>query len=119
MRNSSSNREAGSGECQKVNRRASVGKLRIHLQPEANDSAKSRHAKVTLEIQTNARPVYLTGIVARDVRRGWVNLEVPPLENRDEPLRWLRRRRERLEEAEFYELLSGKSPAGCCDSQKP
>lgn len=98
----------------------SVGKLRIHLQPEADDSAKSRHAKVTLEIQTNARPVYLTGIVAREVRRGWVNLEIPPLENWEEPLRWLsRQQRERLEEAEFYELLQREVPRRLLRLPKP
>jgi len=89
----------------------SVGKLRIHLRPEPNDHPESRHARVTLEIQTGARPVYLTGIVAREVRRGWINLDIPPLEQWDESLSWLsRRQRERIEEPAFYELLQREIP---------
>jgi len=89
----------------------SVGKLRIHLQPESNDRPASRQAKVTLQLQTDARPVYLTGIVAREVRRGWVNLEIPPLEQWEESLRWLsRRQRKRIEEPGFYELLQREIP---------
>ncbi len=48
----------------------SVGRLRIHFQPQPSDRPESRHAKVTLEIQTDVRPVYLTGILAHEVRRG-------------------------------------------------
>jgi len=88
-----------------------VGKLRIHFRPEPNDRPESRQAKVTLELQTDARPVYLTGIVAREVRSGWVNLEIPPLEQWEEPLHWLSRtQRERIEEPAFYELLQREIP---------
>ncbi len=53
----------------------------------------------------------LTGIVARKVRRGWMNLEIPPLEQWEEPLRWLSRgQRERIEEPGFYELLQREVP---------
>ena len=89
----------------------SVGKLGIHLRPEPSEKPGFRKAKVTLSIQTNAGPVYLTGIVASEVRRGWVNLEIPPLEQWEEPLRWLsRRQRERIEEPSFYELLQREIP---------
>ena len=89
----------------------SVGRLGIHLKPEPSEKPGFRKAKVTLSIQTNARPVYLTGIVASEVRRGWVNLEIPPLEQWEEPLRWLsRRQRERIEEPSFYELLQREIP---------
>jgi len=89
----------------------SVGKLRIHFRPEPNDRPESRQAKVTLELQTDARPVYLTGIVAREVRHGWMNLEIPPLEQWEGPLRWLSRtQRERIEEPAFYELLQREIP---------
>ena len=89
----------------------SVGSLRIHLKPEADDCPESRHARVTLEIQTTARPVYLTGILAREVRRGWVNLDIPPLEQWEESMHWLsRRQRERIEEPAFYELLQREIP---------
>ncbi|MBL7038604.1 MAG: hypothetical protein ISR77_08225 [Pirellulaceae bacterium] len=89
----------------------SVGRLGIHLKPEPSENPVFRKAKVTLSIQTNAGPVYLTGIVASEVRRGWVNLEIPPLEQWEEPLRWLSRvQRERIEEPGFYELLQGEIP---------
>jgi len=81
----------------------SVGKLRIHLKPEANEKPGARRAKVTLSFETDASPVYLTGIVASEVRRGWVNLQIPPLEQWADPMRWLTRvQRERIEEAGFY-----------------
>lgn len=35
-----------------------------------------------------------------------MTLQIPPLENWEEPLRWLNRsQRERFEEADFYEML--------------
>jgi hypothetical protein len=52
--------------------------------PESNDGPDARQATVTLEIQRDARPVYLTGLVAREVPRGRVNLEIPALEHRGE-----------------------------------
>lgn len=89
----------------------SVGRLRIHLKPEASARPNFRKAKVTLSIQTDAKPVYLTGIVANEIRHGWVNLEIPPLEQWEEPMRWLSRaQRERIEEPEFYELLQQEIP---------
>ncbi len=92
-------------------RTPSVGRLRIHLKPEPGEKPGFRSAKVTLSIQTDARPVYLTGIVANEVRRDWVNLEIPPLEHWEEPLRWLaQRQRERIGEPSFYELLQREIP---------
>ena len=89
----------------------SIGRLRIHLKPESNGKPGARKAKVTLSIKTDASPVYLTGIVATEVRRGWVNLQIPPLEQWEEPMRWLTRvQRERIEEAAFYELLQQEVP---------
>jgi hypothetical protein len=89
----------------------SVGRLQLHFRPEPNDLPQSRQAKVTLEIQTDPKPVYLTGIVAREVRPGWVNLEIPPLEQWEESLRWLSRsQRERIESPEFFRLLQREIP---------
>ena len=49
--------------------------------------------------------------MAREVRRGWVNLDIPPLEQWEESMRWLsRQQRERMEEPEFYELLQREIP---------
>ncbi len=51
------------------------------------------------------------GLVAREVRCGWVTLEIPPLEQWEQPLSWLtRRQRERIEDAEFFELLQREIP---------
>jgi len=89
----------------------SVGKLRIHLKPEPSENSGARTAKVTLSVETDGRPVYLTGIVATEVRRGWVNLQIPPLEQWEEPMRCLTRtQRERIEESGFYELLQQEIP---------
>jgi hypothetical protein len=89
----------------------SVGRLRIHLKAQPSEKPGSRVAKVTVRVQTRATPVYLTGIVAREVRRGWVNLEIPPLEQWEEPLRWLsRQQRKRIDEPAFYELLQRTIP---------
>ena len=39
-------------------------------------------------------------------RRGWLNLQIPPLGSWSELIRWLTRaQRERIESKEFYELL--------------
>ncbi len=89
----------------------SVGRLRIHFRREPDDRPESRQAKVTLEIPTAGKPVFLTGIVAREARRGWVNLDIPPQEQWEESLRWLsRRQRERIEDPTFYELLQREIP---------
>jgi site-specific recombinase XerD len=139
-------KKRAAGSASRPPAKPSVGRLRIHVQPEPSRAADalapsplpaqrssggegrvrggifspaarphdrpgSRQAKVTLEIPTDTRPVYLTGIVAREIRRGWVNLEIPPWENWDEPLRRLSPpQRQRIEEPEFYELLQREIP---------
>lgn len=86
-----------------------VGQLRIHVKTESGE--KHRQAKVTLGIQTDTRPVYLTGIVAKEIRPGWVSLDIPPLEKWEEPFRWFTpQQRERIESPEFYELLQREIP---------
>jgi integrase/recombinase XerD len=83
-----------------------VGRLKIHFQQQSNESRGCRRAKVTLAIHSRSRPIYFTGILASEVRPGYVTLQIPPLENWEEPLRWLSRsQRERFEEPEFYETL--------------
>ena len=63
-------------------------------------------ANVALTITSNDRPVKLDGIIVKEQRRGWVTLDVPPLEAWDEPLRWAtRQQRERIESPEFYQWL--------------
>jgi len=83
-----------------------VGRLQIHFQQQPSETKGCRNAKVTLAIQSNSRPIYFTGILASEVRPGYVTLQIPPLESWEEPLRWLSRtQRERFEEPEFYEML--------------
>jgi len=49
--------------------------------------------------------------MAREVHRGWVNLEIPPLEQWEESLRWLsRRQRERIGKPAFFYLLQRAIP---------
>jgi site-specific recombinase XerD len=92
-----------------------VGNLQIHLQPppagEDAATSVSRRAKVTLAIDGGGRPIYLTGIVAQEVRPGWVTLEVPPLEQWEESLRWLTPlQRERVASPGFFRLLQQEIP---------
>ncbi len=86
-----------------------VGKLKLHFREELSSSPQQRIVKVTIGIDENPRTVFLTGIVARQVRRGWVTLEIPPLEVWEEPLRWLdREKRWRIEQPEFFEMLQSE-----------
>ncbi len=105
-------------------RRADVGQLRIHFQQQATSQQTSdqqgsdsdcRHAKVTLSVLSEGRHVYFTGIVAKEVRRGYVTLDIPPLEQWFEPLSWLTgAQRERFNEADFYELLQREISTRLC-----
>jgi site-specific recombinase XerD len=85
-----------------------VGRMQIHMRL-APDSLPGRpKAQVTLEIKTDTRPIYLTGIIVREARPGWQTLEVPPLEQWEEPSRWLTpAQRQRIEMPEFYRMLEG------------
>lgn len=88
-----------------------VGKLQIHLQQQPKEPTILRSAKVTLSIQSDGRPIYFTGTVAKEVRPGWVTLEIPPLEQWEEPLRWLApMQRERIESPEFFQMLQREIP---------
>jgi integrase/recombinase XerD len=83
-----------------------VGRLKIHFQQQPSESKGCRQAKVTLAVYNNSRPIYFTGILASEVRPGYVTLQIPPLESWEDPLRWLNRdQRERFEEPDFYETL--------------
>lgn len=104
-------RQGRSTEERASDRQPSVGKLRIHLKPIETKPTEGLAAKVTVAIDSGSRPVYLTGIVAREVRPGWITLEIPPLERWEESLKWLsRRQRERIEESRFFALLQREIP---------
>ena len=50
--------------------------------------------------------VHLDGIVVREPRRGWVTLQLPPLEAWESRLLWLLpEQRERVETPEFFQLV--------------
>ena len=84
----------------------SVGRLDIHMRAAPDCGPGERRAQVTLGIQRAGGPVYLTGIVVREMRPGWLNVQVPPMESWADPMRRLtHEQRERLETPEFYELL--------------
>ena len=88
-----------------ISKRPPSGRFRLHFQPQP-DAQQRRSAKVTIEIVSSDRPVYLTGICALEVRPGYVTLDIPLLERWSEPLGWLtQEQRERIEEPEFYERL--------------
>ena len=83
-----------------------VGRLSIHMRPAPDCKPTERRAQVTLDIQHPRGPVYLKGIVVREMRPGWLNIEVPPMESWADPIRRLTAaQRERLETPEFYEML--------------
>jgi integrase/recombinase XerD len=110
-------------------RRPEAGKLRIHFQQQESE-ANCRAARVTLSVasgrscggdanklssDSDQRPVYFTGIIAKEVRRGYVTLDIPPLERWSESLSWLsREQRERFEEPKFYELLQREISTRLC-----
>jgi len=86
-----------------------VGRLKIHMRAAPDCPAGERRAQVTLAIESGSGPVYLTGTVVREMRPGWLNVEVPPLESWDASIRRLTcAQRERLESPEFFELLQSQ-----------
>ena len=90
-------------------RRRPVGRLKIHMRRSPEPTDPSDLVQVTLEIHSDDRPVYLIGIRVQEARRGWLNIQIPPLEAWSEPLRWLTpSQRERIESEEFYELLQSQ-----------
>ena len=83
-----------------------VGHMKIELKPRPVSPDAPPSADVTLSIRSDGVPIELSGIVVRQPRPQWITLEVPLLETWREPLKWLtREQRERIESADFYELL--------------
>jgi hypothetical protein len=83
-----------------------VGRLRIELQRRPSGTETVPAADVTLTIMTDPHPVELTGIIVSEARSGWLTLDVPPLERRQEPMKWLTpEQKTRIESAEFYQRL--------------
>jgi hypothetical protein len=83
-----------------------VGRLQIHLQPRHGDTA----ADVRLVILGGGPPVSLDGIVAHELRPGWITLEIPPPERWAAAFRWLTPlQRRRIESAEFFTMLQAEA----------
>ena len=84
-----------------------LGRLRIDFRRNGERDA----ANVDLTVVTKTSSVRLPGIVAREVRKGWVTLEIPPLEHWEEPMRWLNPpERERVESPRFFQVLQEHVP---------
>ena len=83
-----------------------VGTMRIDLKMRENDSDSIRTANVSLSIARGSQPVKLDGIVVREVRSGWLSVELPTLESWREAMKRLTpAQQERLQSPEFYHNL--------------
>ena len=79
-----------------------VGRLRIELTRRPGQAA----ADVGLLVLGGERPVRLDGIIVRELRPGWLTLDIPPAERWAEPLRWLTPpQRRRIESAALFAML--------------
>lgn len=79
-----------------------VGRMRIELKARSGEPA----ADVKLLILGGEHPVCLDGIVVREVRPGWIKLDIPPQERWADAFRWLTPlQRHRIESARFYAML--------------
>ena len=83
--------------------RSPFGKLRVYLKADSA-SGEPRRCNVTISIgSADDSRIFLTGMVATEVRPGWITLTVPAYEQWDETLRWLARpQRDRIESPEFF-----------------
>ena len=80
--------------------------MRIELKPRQQERDSSTPVVEVCLSVLNDPPVKLEGIVASQPRKGWITLDVPPLERWSEPMKWLRpEQRERIESPEFYQWL--------------
>jgi integrase/recombinase XerD len=79
-----------------------VGRMQILLRRRQGENA----ADVELSIFNDDRFIYLDGITVREPCRGFVTLQIPPLESWEKPMRWLTpQQRERVETPEFFQLV--------------
>ena len=88
-----------------------VGKLKIHLKEDNTSEQGVPQFKVTLEICNGDRPIYFTGILAKQVRTDWITLEIPPLDAWKAEMNWLTpAQRTRFQQAEFFNMLQTEIP---------
>jgi hypothetical protein len=83
-----------------------VGRISVHMRAAVEPSGRERQAQVTLGVAHPEGPVYLTGTIVTEMRPGWLNVQVPPREKRDEPMSKLTEiQRDRLSSPAFFEML--------------
>jgi len=84
-----------------------VGRMRLwSSQVEMRRGFWSMDARVAILSDEARNTVHLDGIVLKEVRPGWVSLELPPLEHWEGSLAQLTAgQRERIERPEFYEAI--------------
>ena len=86
-----------------------VGRMRFEITPRPQDKGSlTPVADICLSVM-NDPPVKMDGIVASQPRKGWIALDLPPLERWQEPMKWLcPEQRERIESPEFYQWLQSQ-----------
>jgi len=78
----------------------------MRLVVESGKQDNSSCFDVRLIIDKRPQPIVFPGIVAREQRPGWLTIDVPPTEHWTEQRQQLTEaQRERMDTAEFYELL--------------
>jgi len=88
-----------------------AGNLAIHLKEDNTSEQAIPQVKVTLEICNGDRPVFFTGIIAKQVRADWITLEIPPLDAWRKEMSWLTPpQRTRFQQAEFFAMLQREIP---------
>ena len=84
-----------------------VGSLKCDLQMRPLESTDIPTADVTLAIRHKLGDVSLGQVVLREVRKGWISMELPSMESWEPALRQISPdQRERLRSAEFYQRLN-------------
>ena len=80
--------------------------MQIQLQPRHGEAA----ADVQLVILGGGPAVLLEGIVGRELRPGWITLEILPVERWAAAFRWLTPLQlQRIESAEFFAILQAEA----------
>ncbi len=79
----------------------SVGSMRVSVEPAPAGGARAR-----VEIQSERGPLALGGISLVEEWKGWVRMQLPPLEDWQDVLAWLEpEQRDRIESPRFYQQL--------------
>ncbi len=89
-----------------------VGRLAIHTK-KIEQPAQPPTYKVTLAVHghSSTNQIFLTGIVAQEVRPGWINLQIPPLEHWEDALSQIpAAQRERIHSPHFFAMLQRQIP---------